>query len=298
MTKKAVVKPDGFQVDQQKIADAISLLTTVYNVPNEKQYHQALDLVERAALSDSKILPVRADLVKPGQSVFYASGVKWLDEWMGGGVRKKEVIFIGAMPYTGKTHLAAWWAGNYGLQGANIAHFYAEDLEEDVRDYYQAVGGKALLKKVWLINMQDYVFTVQQAGDVLHKLSKDGTKIDVAVFDHMDVMHHSGPAIGGDWQDAAGVAREIKVLTGREDVIGIALSQAHEKSKEQKGIGRFYRAKIGKSGNADIIVILDSVVDDEYHLSREKARGRRVTQATKQKVLQIDWDKLEILDIT
>src|SRR3990172_8204149 len=284
-----------FKVSNEKIAQAISLLTNVYNNPDEKTFIKAKTLIEQAAQFKSYTVPVRADKVKKEAMEFYQSDTPWLDEWIGGGVRRKEVVLIGGIPYSGKTHLLIWLAARYAE--AKIAHFYGEDLQGDVKRYYERAGGKQFLKNAWLVGMQDYAFTAKMVEQIIEQLAKEGNKPDIVVLDHVDIMG-SSLFSRADWEDATGVVREVKVMAGRQDVMVFAASQLHEKSRERKGMARFYRAKIGKSSNADIILMVDDVAGNEYRMSRQKAKGRDLSSDSSEKTLDVDWSRMTVEDIT
>lgn len=280
-----------FKVDGDKIAKAIALLTSVYNNPSEAEFAKAKALIDGAAETRAFINPVRADTVKKVEATYYESDTKWLDTWFGGGPRRQEVILVGGIPYSGKTHFLVWLAARY--PGAKILHCYGEDLEEDVHRYYERAGGLQLLQNVWLVDVQDYAFSVQTVEQVVIQQEKAGIKPDIVVLDHIDIMRSVMPS-GGDWQDATNVVREVKTFSKRQNVITIAGSQLHPKTREVRGMQRFYRAKIGKSSNADIILMVDSVEDNEYRMRREKAKGRDLSYDTAEKILRVDWGKMKV----
>jgi hypothetical protein len=208
-------------------------------------------------------------------------------------MRKKELMLLGAVPHAGKTHfmiaLAAW----YAKQGAVVGHFYGEDLGEDVREYYQLAGGTEILKRLYLVDMQDFVFDVPHVEGAARQLEEQKIKLDVAIFDNLDIMS-DGPDGGSDWEGASKTVLGLRKFVGRHNMIGIAASQAHEKTREKKGQGRFYRAKIGKSSHADVILMVDDVVDDLYYMSRIKARGRSVKDNPQERVIRATWETMEM----
>jgi len=132
---------------------------------------------------------------------------------------------------------------------------------------------------------------------IIEQLAKEGNKPDIVVLDHVDIMG-SSLFSRADWEDATGVVREVKVMAGRQDVMVFAASQLHEKSRERKGMARFYRAKIGKSSNADIILMVDDVAGNEYRMSRQKAKGRDLSSDSSEKTLDVDWSRMTVEDIT
>ena len=286
-----------FKVDGNKVAEAISLLTAVYNNPDEKLYTKAKNLLATAAQSNNRVVAQRADKLSTQEVDFYSTGEDWLDDWIGGGVRKQEVALIGGIPYIGKTHWLVWLGSRLLRQGATVAHYNGEDIITDVQDYYLQAAGKKAMKNLWLVDMQDYHFSAQQSEETIEDLNKQKHKPDVVVVDHVDIMQSSNRS-HADWEDATGVIRELKILSKRQDLIIIAGSQLHEKSRERRGMRRFYRASIGKQANADIILMVEDVMDNEYNIVREKARGRKVKNDTKAKVFEVDWDKMTVEDVT
>jgi nucleoside-triphosphatase THEP1 len=260
-----------FSVDNGKIAEAISLLTSVYNTPNEKIFAKAKALVEGAARTHNYIIPVRADKVK------------------------KEEIVIGGSPFSGKTHLAVWLSCRY--PGKTVAYFFREDATSDMQKYYRIAGGFKKLSQVWLIKVKDYVFTAQTVEQGIETLAKAGNKPDIVVIDHLDIMQSVFRA-RADWEDASTVINESKVMAERQEVLAIVLSQLNERTREVKGTGRFYRAKTAKAMTPDFIFFIDDVQGEEYRVSRLKWKGRDLSPDTSSKVLLANWSTMQISDVT
>jgi replicative DNA helicase len=289
-----------FKVDNAKIAEAISLLTSVYNNPDEKIYAKAKALVESSAQLRSFVIPMRADRVKEeALSDFWQSDTEWLDNWLGGGPRRGEIIIVGGSPFSGKTHFMTWLAARYANRQTKrkVAHLFREDNPADVRKYYQAAGGTELLKRVWEVNVKDYSFTAQTAEQAIQAMEKEGNKPDIVILDHLDIMQSVFRA-RADWEDASVVINESKVMSVRQDVVTIAGSQLNERTRESKGAGRFYRAKVAKMAAPDFILFIDDVQGNEYHMSRIKWKGRDCSPESNQKVLLVDWNKMVVEDVT
>lgn len=285
---------EEFKVDNQKIAKAISLLTAVYNVPNEQTYLRARQLIEDAAEIKSDIQAIRADTVEKVPLEFFESKTKWLNDWIVG-ARLGELVLVGGWPFSGKTHLMVWLDAQY--PGAKTAHFYVEDLPQDMLRYYESSHGTDL-KDVWLIEMKDSPFTIAAVNRVYQDQKRAGVAPDIIVLDHLDEMHSSVNVAGNDWLDAVNVVKEVKAFARRENVLVIAASLAYPKTSDRVGMGRFYRAPVAKSHVPDVVLMIDKIEHGDYYVTREKAKGRNVPWDSSKKILRPNWSTMQVEDVT
>jgi hypothetical protein len=283
---------DAFTIDKPKIAKAVSLLTALYNEPSEQTYLRAKQLVDDSAEIKTDLQAVRADTVEKVPTIFYDSKTPWLDKWIVG-VRRGELILVGGWPYSGKTHFMVWLDSQY--PGAKTAHFYVEDLPQDMLRYYEK-SRPGSLQDVWFVDMKETAFTIGSVERIVHQQTQAGVKPDIVVLDHLDVMHSTATNSGNDWLDASTLVKEVKAFARRQDVIVIAGSLAYPKTSDRMGMGRFYRAPVAKAHVADIVFMIDKVDHGDYYITREKAKGREVGWDDAKKILKVDWGQMIIED--
>lgn len=280
--------------DKKKLTDSIQLLSTAFNKDEREPILKAVELLTPfTSVSDSRLAPVRADRVSKKDAPFISTGVNWLDDWLSGGIRRPELLMFGAEPFGGKTHFQSWLTGMLLLThpDAQAAHFIGEDIITDVRNMYPA----SVRKRLWFVDMVDYRFGVREVEQGVEALKKKGVEIDIVVADHVDIMtpgHYAFSEQGG----LTGIVRDLRIMTKRLNVVGITASQSHEKSNERKGLSRLFGAKMGKSGNADIIIMVESAYGNTLRITLDKARGRALP-ATKMKQIVVDWVKMEVNEI-
>lgn len=245
---------------------------------------------------------VRGNAVDKGSLLpFISFGVPWMDEWTRGGARRKELILVGATPHAGKTHTLVWFGLQFLFEGMKVLDVIGEDLIQDVQAAYESglapEKATAALENLWLADVQDVKFGVAEIETIYNDLKAEGNAPDVIIVDHVDLMRSdiSGRA---DWEAVSEVMLELKMFAKRTNTIVITASQANY-GKDLKGNERFYRAKVGKAANADMIFMIDEVIDRDYFITLTKARGRsRIPESDRQKVLDVDWSTMKIRDKT
>lgn len=288
-------------INKEILSNALLTLGKVLNNPQEKHVDGVINMLKSAMTEKKEVRLVRADtLADEASSVFVPTGVDWLDAWIRGGIRRGELVLIGACPHAGKTHTLTWFGIQYLLEGHKVLAVIGEDLLEDIKTYYteglKQHGAEDALENLWLADMQDVRFGVPEIEQTLEKLKEEGNLPDIVIIDHVDLM--KGVGNKNDWEQVTDVMVELKMLAKRLNIILLTASQANF-GKELKGMERFYRAKVGKAANADLIFMIDEVINDEYFISLAKARGRsRISAEERQKVLQVDWSTMSINDIS
>ena len=290
------------EINKELLDNAISILGKTYNSPTSKSIEHAIEYLRKSMHEKKEVQVIRADKIVGGAAgaSFLPFGVPWIDTWLRGGLRLQELMLIGAIPHAGKTHTLAWCGLQYLLQGHKVLDIIGEDLLEDVKDTYDKglpKEAKEALQNLWLANVQDVSFGVKQVEDIYELLSAEGNAPTVVIIDHADLL--TSTADKPDWEKASEAMVGLKMFAKRTNTIVITASQLNYDNKEAKGNARFYRAKVGKAANADVIMIIDDVIGDEYLISLTKARGRKkITMEEKQKTLRVSWDAMTIEDIT
>ena len=287
-------------VNKEVLTEAITLLGKSFNQPKAKNIETAIALLKKSLRERRDPLrAIRADVVQSDDTHdFFRLGVLWADTWLRGGLRPGELVLIGATPHAGKTHTLAWFGIQFLLEGYTVLSVIGEDLLGDIKACYASgLNNGQALKNLWLADMQDVRFGVPQMEELYEQMKADGHTPEIVIVDHVDLMKGSS---GGknDWEVVSDVMVELKMFAKRTNTIVITASQINF-ANDQKGMARFYRAKVGKAGNADVIFMIDDVIDNEYYVSLTKARGRkRIPIDERQKVLLTDWDRMKIEDIT
>lgn len=289
------------EVNKEFLDNAISILGKSYNSPTSKSIEHAIEYLRKSMHERKEVLVIRADKIVGGEAgaAFFPFGVPWIDTWLRGGLRLQELMLIGAIPHAGKTHTLAWCGIQFLLQGMKVLDIIGEDLLEDVKDTYDKgipKEAKEALQNLWLANVQDVSFGVKQVEDIYELLKAEGNAPEVIIIDHVDLMKGSGDK--ADWEQVTDVMVALKMLAKRLNVIIITASQLTY-DEASKGNARFYRAKVGKAANADVILMIDDVIGTDYIVSLTKARGRKkIPSEERQKTLHVNWDTMEIKDLT
>ena len=285
-------------VNKQALDDAIATLGKTYNNPKAYQVEQAIDFLRKSLQGKKEIEVVRADqVIKADDGGFVPFGVPWVDFWLRGGLRKQELMLIGAIPHAGKTHILGWFGIQYLLEGHKVLYIIGEDLMSDVKDTFdKGVLDKSALENLWLANVQDVSFSMKHIEAIYEKLEKEGNAPEIVITDHVDLMKGSSSKV--DWEQATDSMVGLKMFAKRTNTINITASQLTY-DETSKGNARFYRAKVGKAANADVILMIDDVIGNEYSVSLTKARGRKkIREDERKKTLLVSWDNMSIEDIS
>jgi predicted ATP-dependent serine protease len=279
------------EIIKEKVIEAVTKLTTNYNNLDEKIIIKVMALLKDAMPVSRLVQAVRADkiIIPPRKKSFIQFGEPWLDGWLDGGMRRKEVLLFGGVPFSGKTHLLAWAGSRFVKQNLNTVAIFGEDMMDDMLRYYgSAIGSKQAMKYLWLADM-DGKFSIQDIELILDQVRKEVEPV-VLVVDHLKLMKMPYGFTGVDALEALSV--ELKMLAKRENVILLTATQAGF-GKDKKGMERLYGAKVGIGGNMDIVIMINDVYQDQYSLSLDKAKGRAMP-LDKDKVVIVDWRNMEV----
>jgi replicative DNA helicase len=182
------------------------------------------------------------------------------------------------------------------LEGANVLHIVGEDLIADIQGMYVAVtgAGNAALQNLWFLDMLDATFGIREVEAGI-EASKKADKIpDIVVLDNLDLMHLS--SYKPDVQGITEMCRELKLLAKRQDVIMITSSLSNF-SRENRGLARLYGAKVGKSANMDVVIMIDDVKFSEYDMTLAKRRGKKTSEENAHKVIECNWDNMTTSEV-
>lgn len=286
------------EINKEMLDNAIAIIGKTYNTPKATQIEQAIDFLRKSMHEKKEVEVVRADqVIKSDSGEFFPFGVPWADTWLRGGLRKQELMLIGAIPHAGKTHTLGWFGIQYLLEGHKVLYIIGEDLMIDVKETFEkGIRSKDALKNLWLANVQDVSFSLKHIEGIFDMLAGKGETPDVVITDHVDLM--KGSSSKADWEQATEAMVGLKMFAKRTNTINITASQLTY-DEASKGNARFYRAKVGKAANADVIMMIDDVVGNEYSVSLTKARGRKkISAEERQKTLLVSWDTMTIEDIS
>jgi hypothetical protein len=283
-------------LDREKINEAILLLTQAYSNPSPKKIEKAISILNQSVLMKREIELVRGDQVKAVEdSEFYSLGIPWFDEWTGG-VRKKEVVLIAGVPFAGKSHMLSLCGGNGLLEGAGVLHVIGEDLIGDIQSMYFSITGpkNPVLKNLWFLDMLDSTFGIREIEIGVEKMKAAGQVPDIIVVDNLDLLHTS--SYKPDWEGVTELCRDLKLFAKRQNSIVITSSLSNF-SRDQRGMARLSRAKVGKSANMDVLIMIDDVIGSEYDMSLVKRRGKNITEETKRKLIDCNWNTMSTAEM-
>ena len=88
------------------------------------------------------------------------------------------------------------------------------------------------------------------------------------------------------------LTRELRFLGKKYNIIVLTASQMNFSDNGGGGMARLYRGKVGKASHADIIMLIDYYSGNDYEITIEKARGRRIKN--KNIYLYVDFSRMEI----
>ena len=280
-------------VDVTRLNDAALAIQQAYNSKDSKHVARAIELLKAAAnvRASSPLLAVRADQIVLPEQNFISTGLKWLDNMLGGGGRRKELTLIAGVPHSGKTHLLSWLAGQFCIEGMKVLHFNGEDIMGDVVKIYNMMLNDKELQRVFFADASDHTFTLQLIDDVIEALKKDGNAPDVVVVDYMDLIQSSG-----NTQDCLAVSettQDLRGLAARHNLMLFTASQLNYAGPNSgRGLARLYRGKVGKASHADMIFLIDDVDGSNYFVTVAKAKGRKMRM--KDFTLDVNFDNMEI----
>jgi replicative DNA helicase len=156
--------------------------------------------------------------------------------------------------------------------------------------YGNALTDDEQLSRLYLADVVESKFDVPTVDQAISK-----HPVDIVVIDHLDIMH-AGTDSGTDWLSVSETARGLRFLAKKHNVVMLVGSQLNfiDESSEhpQRGMIRFFRAKVGKASHADVILLMGKTSHDSIEMELAKARGRRVKN--KHMLWIYDFNTMEI----
>jgi len=280
-------------IDKNALTDAGLLLQKAFNKGDKDSVTRAIKILTDSISTNTEgIAPTRVDRIDLNcNHNFISSGLDWLDEAIGGGLRREELLIIGAVPHGGKTHLLSFFAGHYAKSGLRILHLNGEDLVTDIAGIYRSFLSRKEMQNVFLADVVDHRFNADVVNSTIERMIAEKLPPDLIVADNLDIM--SIPPGYQDWLGVGELARELRFIGKKHNAIMLTASQMNFSDQGGGGMARFYRGKVSKTSHADLILTVDDVYENEYTVSVAKARGRRILK--RQLHLQVDFDKMEIV---
>jgi replicative DNA helicase len=201
-----------------------------------------------------------------------------LDEYLGGGLRRQELVIVGGAPHQGKTHILSFLAAAYMKHHPTmkVLHFNGEDLLGDIMDIYEhALDQEDQLQRLFIADVVEAKFDVATVEKAVRS-----TKPDIIVVDHLDIMHSGADGTNTDWLAVSEIVKQLRFLAKKYNIIMLVGSQLNfiDESSErpQRGAIRFFRAKVGKASHADVILLIGETSGNELSMELAKARGRKI----------------------
>jgi len=286
-------------IDKSKISEAGQFIQMAWSSGNEATVRKAIAALE-ASLGDeirNAAIPIfRSDkLPEDIKKPFLSTGLAWLDEILGGGLRQQELMLIGGVPHQGKTHLMVFLACSYLSQGATVLHFNGEDLVGDVLEIYEKTLQVKRPEGLYVADVQERAFTVASIDATIQ--SMDVTP-DFVVVDYIDLIEGTGGE--ADWLNVSSTTKSLRGLAKKHNVTVITGTQLNfppdtaygRRGPRRSAMGRLYRSKVGKAMSPDVMLLLHESDGGYYAVELAKGRGRKVIN--KFSNWTCDFDTMEI----
>jgi replicative DNA helicase len=286
--------PSKAQFDQTILNDVAVDLQKAFNTGELKYIEKIITALSNMRPAGNTVVQRADRVVLPTYGdQFLKTGIQWLDEYLGGGLRRQELVIIGGAPHQGKTHILSFLAAAYlkSNKKLKVLHFNGEDLLGDIMDIYgNALNEEEQMTRLFLADVIESKFDVPTVDRAVAN-----TPVDIVVIDHLDIMHAGGDA-GADWLAVSEIARGLRFIAKKHNIIMLVGSQLNfidESAEVPKfGMARFFRAKVGKASHADVILLMGKTTRDEIEMELAKARGRRIKN--KHMLWQYDFNTMEI----
>jgi predicted ATP-dependent serine protease len=286
-------------MDKSKISEAGQFIQMAWSSGNEQTVRKAIAALE-AALGDeatNAAIPIfrsdklPADIKKP----FLSTGLGWLDEILGGGLRQQELMLIGGVPHQGKTHLMVFLASAYLAQGATVLHFNGEDLVGDVLEIYEKALQVKRPEGLFVADVQERAFSIASINATIGSME---VTPDFVVVDYIDLIEGTGGE--ADWLNVSSTTKALRGLAkkyGTTVITGTQLNFPSDSSYGRRGprrsaMGRLYRSKVGKAMSPDVMLLLHESDGGYYAVELAKGRGRKIKN--KFSNWECDFDTMEI----
>jgi replicative DNA helicase len=151
------------------------------------------------------------------------TGFKGLDNILGGGLKRGEVVFVASRPGVGKTALALNILSNIARDGGSCALFSLDSAQCDTADNYKNLA-------VNRINFYDNSrCSIEQISSICRAFLEVNKKIDVIAIDYLQLLNRVSDDVTCFYNSIKALAKELNICV-------IVLSQVGRTASKQAKI--------------------------------------------------------------
>lgn len=213
---------------------------TIHNTVESYDYFGEAEIMERQKARETEMKCGKASI---------STGIKALDDRLhAGGFYQKELYIFMAPPKRGKTMSLLWFSNQASLQGYNVAHFTCEVSRDICAKRLDAMNTKTLIKEVNIYSkaVSDRMISAIPRGKLFLEehptksltpqvaeakmdqiLREKGIKIDMAVFDYLDIMKFQNADNSAAWADQGPLAMELRRIAGKYSIPVVTATQTN-----------------------------------------------------------------------
>lgn len=207
-----------------------------------------------------------------------------LNTLLGGGGTRGALIVFGAPPGGGKSIAILNWAGRAALEGYRVAIFSLEMGAEDLTHRLIAAESNTKLSNIINRNLTPTdVDVLRQFTDVMRdttlrifdsagvdvdfvrqqsELMRRDVGLDIVVVDYLQIMDIASSQGMNREQQVSGIAKALKVLAMKLDVLVLTASQLNDLEAGAKPTLRSLRESKGIGQHADNVIMIHHELDD------------------------------------
>ncbi len=314
------------------------LITAYSELTNHKNKDKCLSILKQAfevSVDDSlgldyfEDLESRADRIATANDPIIDSGMKTLNELLGGGYRKKALYVFAGPANSGKSLILNDAAVNLAMNKFNVLYVCLELSEDYVAQRTDAKFGdspmnslnanpvdgikKAAAKlksmkesgkqvgtlwyKEWAPNAANYTDIIALMKNIENK---KGIKFDFIIIDYLKLLGAAGKVFGDSmYSKLTTVCEEVRRLAIEENVCVLSASQTNRESYGANAPGMENLSdSIGIAQTADCIVTIgrDASLDKEEMALLTIAKSRFSKRGTSF-LVKVDYDFMKLIDI-
>jgi replicative DNA helicase len=241
---------------QQELRKAAKKVLKIADSVNPESYYECETIIKDAlekGNEDDNGIDVAHNLENVLSEDFrdpIPTGIKGLDECMGGGLSKKEVALVIAPSGVGKTTLTTKIANEAFNAGKNVVQLFFEDTEEQIQrkhfTCWTGVESKDLFSrrddviktvkektdrqnKLILLKLPSFGTTMRSINQALKKIIANGTPIDMVILDYIDCVQADKSA--KDVHEAEGLSmRQFETMVSELNIAGWVATQGNRDS--------------------------------------------------------------------